>query len=208
MAKENRHLLVPRWRRQDIFCKKWFQFRIISYYILILLGGAAGLSYYIYRYAYRKILLEMFGGHSLTETPWEILRNGIFVINGVAVAAVIIAGIVTTFFITRSVARAAERLTENLHLTRDGGRSRDWAPPLGIYEFQHLQRLLDEALETHHVRVEELEMLARILQEKVREVRSQLERDGAQSCSRELRDLYVQCEKLKGAFDKFTVKKP
>jgi hypothetical protein len=188
-----------------LLSKEWFQLRIIMYYLLILVGGAASLSFYLYRFSHRAIRQELFGGHSVASSPWEILKEGILVANGVATGAVIVVAVATTFFIVRSISGAAGNLTENLRFTLGGGSPRDWKEPRGIYEFQHLHRLFAETCDTHHRRVEELEMMSRILAEKAEAARLLVEKEGDVAGHAALRDLHVQCEKFKGAVDRFTL---
>lgn len=207
MVKEKKSPPVPRWHRQSMLSKRWFQVRTISYYILILLGGITGLSFYVYRYARREIRFEMFGGHSNVTSPWEILRDGILMANGVATLAVILVAVITTLVITTAVSRAAKRLSDNLLFTLDGGSARDWAPPSGIYEFQHLHRILAEALDDHHERVDELKEISRILGEKTRSSQTLIDRQGVESGSLPLKDLHVQCEKMKGLLSRFKLRK-
>jgi len=198
---------IPQWQRQRAFSQRWFQFRITIYYILILLGGITGLSFYLYRYSLGKLHSEMFSGHSTAASPWEILRGGILAANGVATLAVILVATITTLVITRSVSRAARRLAGNLLSTLDGGAPQDWNPPSGIHEFQYLHRLLAEAIDNHHERVAELRELSRVLGERVRASRLQIEQQGLESNSPLLKDLHLQCNKLKVLFHTFKIDK-
>jgi methyl-accepting chemotaxis protein len=198
---------IPQWQRQRAFSQRWFQVRITMYYILILLGGITGLSFYLYRYTLREVRFEMFSGHSTAVSPWEILRGGILAANGVATLAVILVAAITTLVITRSVSRAASRLAGNLLSTLDGGVPHDWNPPSGIHEFQHLHRLLAEAIDNHHERVAELKELSLVLGEMVRTSRLQIEQQGLESNSLLLKDMHLQCNKLKGFFHTFKMDK-
>jgi hypothetical protein len=197
---------LPKWRKHETLSRKWFQVRIIICYILILLGGALGLSYAIYRYSYKRIRFEMFRGHSDVSTPWEILSGYILTANGIAVAAVILVAIVVTILMMRTVSRGARGLTENLMASQNGVLPRDWKPPLGTYEFQHLHRVLGEALETNNEKTEELRLLARLVGEKARSLQAKVEKKGVQEYSEALRDLHVQYEKLRSAYTGFSVR--
>lgn len=192
-------------KRQDYFSKKWFQFRIILAYLAVLLGGTAGLVFYLGGFCREKLRLAMFRGHSTATSPWEIVRSGVIAADLVAAAAVIAVAIVLTVVMSRVLTRSARRVADNLRAAIDGRTPDTWAPPPRVYEFQHLQHLLAEALTAHQVRVDELRAMCRILGERVRAAHGRLVQAGGAVDRVAMRDLHVKCERIKGAAQLFTL---
>lgn len=205
MLRGKRRRRMTRRERRDFFVKKWLQLRIISTYLLILLGGAGGLAFYLHGYCRDVLRYEMFGGHSIFASPWEILRGGVLTANAVAVASVTAVTAIITFAVTLSISKGARRVTDNLRLSIEGGSPSEWALPPRHYEFQQMQHIFSESLEKHYAKVSELSELSRLLEKKVQDTHAHLETEGPEADPALLRDLHVQCEKLKSAYEKFVL---
>jgi HAMP domain-containing protein len=195
-------------KRRDYFSKKWFQARIILAYLAVLLAGTAGLVVYLDQFCRKALRLEMYRGHSSAASPWEILRGGVISANLVAAAAVIAVAIVLTVLINALVTRSARRVADNLRASIDGRTPDAWSPPPRIYEFQHLQQLLADALSRHQLRFVELREMCLILGEQVRAARDRLAQPGADADPAVIRNLHARCERVASMARQFTLPEP
>lgn len=195
-------------QRRDFFVKKWFQTRIILYYLLILLAGGSALAYVIYRRAVATLRYCLFRGHSRECSTWELLREQVVDTNVTATIIAMALAIVAVFLISWAVARAAGAVTANVRAALSGRDPATWRRPPRPHEFRILQNKLAAGLAGHQERIDELRGGILALRQKIRQAREDLERGTGGGAVSRSRELHAGFENLKNLYKAFKVREP
>jgi hypothetical protein len=192
-------------KRRDYFIKKWFQTRIICYYLLILAAGGGALAFVIYRRALATLRYCLFRGHSTECSSWELLRAEVVRTNVVATVALIALAIAAVLAISWSVARAARAVSANIRRTIAGESPAVWTRPPRPHEFGTLQDQLAAGIAGHHAQVEQMRGACAALRDKIREARADLAAGRPGLAPGRQRELHAGFEGLKNLFRNFKV---
>lgn len=195
-------------QRRNYFVKKWFQTRIICYYLLILIAGGSALSYLIYRRAVATLRYCLFRGHSRECSTWELLRAEVIDTNLTATIAIMALAILAVVFISWAVARAAAAVKANVRSTLSGQDPAAWPRPPRPHEFRALQDKLAAGLAGHQERIDEVRRGILALREKIREAREDLGRGTGGMAAGKNRELHTVFENLKNLYKAFKVNDP
>lgn len=191
--------------RRDFFVKKWFQTRIICYYLLILVAGGGMLAFVIYKRAVATLRYCLFRGHSTECSSWEILRK-IVVDTNVAAAIVIMAlAITAVLVISWAVSRASRAVRRNIHAAIAGQDPGSWPRPPRPHEFQNLQAKLAAGLAGHREQVGVLRRRCSALRDGIREAQETLEQNRPGLAPGKTREIHADFEDLKHLYRNFKV---
>lgn len=192
-------------QRRDFFVKKWFQARIICYYLLILVASGSALSYVIYRRAVATLRTCLFRGHASECSSWELLRAEVIRTNVTATIVIIALAILAVLLISWAVSRAARAVQANVRSTIAGRPPGFWTRPPRPHEFRILQDKLAAGLGGHQARVDELRRSCGELRAGIREARAALEQGQPGLAAGKQRELHAGFEQLKNLYRNFRV---
>lgn len=192
-------------QRRDFFVKKWFQSRIVIYYLLILVAGGGTLAFVIYKRAVATLRYCLFRGHSTECSTWEILRKEVVDTNVAATVVIMALAIAAVLLISWSVARASRAVSANIRAAIAGEEPDSWPRPPRPREFRNLQRKLAAGLAGHRGQVEEMRRTCADLREKIRAAREDLDQHRPGLAPGRLRELQASLENLKTHYRNFKV---
>lgn len=192
-------------QRRDFFVKKWFQARIICYYLLILVASGSALSYVVYRRAVATLRTCLFRGHATECNSWELLRAEVIRTNVTATIVIIALAILAVLLISWAVSRATRAVQTNIRSTIAGRPPGSWSRPPRPHEFRILQEKLATGLAGHQAQVDELRRSCAALRASIREARASLERQQPELAAGKQRMLHAGFENLKNLYRNFRV---
>lgn len=192
-------------QRRDYFVKKWFQSRIICYYLFVLAAGGSLLAYVVYRRAVATLRYCLFRGHSRECSSWELLREEVIETNIAATIIIIALAIVAVIAISWAVARAARAVQANVRAALAGRDPGSWAPPPRPREFAVLQDKLAAGLAGHGEKVAELRGAIGALRETIRRAGADLDRGGGSVEPANNRELHTGYANLKTLYRQFKI---
>ncbi len=192
-------------KRRDFFVKKWFQTRIICYYLLILAAGGGVLAFVIYKRAVATLRYCLFRGHTTECSSWELLSKAVVDTNVTAAIVIMTLAIVAVLFISWSVARASRAVRNNIRAAIAGQDPGSWLRPPRPHEFQNLQVKLAAGLDGHRGQVDGMRRSCSALREGIREARENLEQNRPGLAPGKQRELHVGFENLKSLYRNFKV---
>lgn len=192
-------------KRRDFFIKKWFQTRIICYYLLILATGGGVLAFVIHKRAVATLRYCLFRGHVTECSSWELLRKTVVETNVAATIGIMALAIVAVLVISWSVARASRAVRNNVRAAIAGQDPGSWLSPPRPREFRNLQAKLAAGLAGHRDQVEELRRNCSALRDGIREAREDLEQHRPGLAPGKERELHAGFEKVKNLYRNFKV---
>lgn len=192
-------------KRRDFFVKKWFQTRIICFYLLILLAGGGTLAFVIYKRAVATLRYCLFRGHSTECSSWELLRKEVVDTNVAAAIGIMALAIAAVLVISWSVARASRAVRTNIRAAIDGQDPGSWPRPPRPHEFRNLQEKLAAGLAGHQEQVGEMRRNCAALRDRIRETREDLAQNRPDSAPGKQRELHAGFENLKILYRNFKV---
>lgn len=192
-------------KRRDFFVKKWFQTRIICYYLLILVAGGGTLAFVIYKRAVATLRYCLFRGHSTECSSWELLRKTVVDTNVTATIGIMALAIAAVLVISWSVARASRAVRNNIRAAIAGQDPDAWLRPPRPHEFQNLQTKLAAGLAGHRDQVAEMRRNCAELRDRMRVAREDLAQNRPGSPPGKLRELHAGFENLKSLYRNFKV---
>jgi len=192
-------------KRRDFFVKKWFQTRIIGYYLLILIAGGGTLAFVVYKRAVATLRYSLFRGHSTESSPWELLRKAVVDTNINATILIMALALAAVLVISWSVTRASRAVRNNIRATIAGQDPGSWPRPPRPYEFRNLQEKLAAGLAGHQEQVGEMRRSCSALRDLIRGAREDLERNRTGVAPGKQRELHAGFETLKVLYRNFKV---
>lgn len=186
--------------RRDFFVKKWFQSRILGWYLLILAAGGTALAFVMYRRTLAALRTCLYRGHVVECSSWEVLRGEV-VRTGVAATLIVVAlAMAAVLLISWSVARASRAVRSNVRATIAGQDPGGWPRPPRPHEFRHLQDKIAAGLAGHQERVGELRRSCGALRDRMREAHDDLGRQPSGLAPGTLRELHADFVNLKNRY--------
>lgn len=192
-------------QRRDFFVKKWFQARIICYYLLLLVAGGSALSYVIYTRALATLRYCLFRGHSRECSSWELLRAEVIKTNLTATVIIIALAILVVLLISWAVSRAARAVRANIRSAISGQDPGSWPSPPRPHEFRNLQNKLAAGLAGHQEKIFEMQRSCTALRDRIREARENLNQNRPGLASGKRREMHTGFENLKSLYRNFKV---
>jgi hypothetical protein len=192
-------------KRRDFFVKKWFQTRIICYYLLILAAGGGALAFVVYKRAVATLRYCLFRGHSTECSTWELLRKEVVDTNVAATIGIMALAIAAVLAISWSVARASRAVRLNIRGAIAGQDPGSWRRPPRPHEFQNLQDKLAAGLAGHQEQISAMRHSCTALRETIREAREALEQVRPGFAPVKQRELHAGFENLKILYRNFKV---
>lgn len=192
-------------QRRDFFVKKWFQTRMICYYLFVLITGGGALAYVVHKRAAATLRYCLFRGHVSECNSWEILRDEVVKTNLAATVIIIVLAVLAVLFVSWSVARSSRAVRDNVRATLTGRDPGSWVPPPRPHEFQNLQARIAAGIAAHQEHVGELRRNLALLRERIREASADLELGRRGLSSLKIRELHSAFANLKSLYRSFKI---